>query len=84
MPSSTVGGIAGQEIGEDGFRATFAIYVVFLVIALTRPLGPKLHFPSERIYSEKTVMAIMNKDEENVCGLVGMIINHSSEFQRTD
>jgi len=81
MPSSTVGGISSRR---DDFYATFAIYVVFLVIAVTRPLGPKLYFPSERIYSEKTVMAITNKDEENVCGLVGMMKNHSSDFRRTD
>lgn len=84
MPSLTVGGISSREIRRDDFYTTFAIYVVFLVIAVTRPLGPKLHFPSERIYSEKTVMGITNKDEENVCGLVGMINNHSSKSRRTD
>jgi len=84
MPSSTLGGISSREIRRDDFYATFAIYVVLLVIAVTRPLGPKLHFPSERIYSEKTIMAITNKDEENVCGLVGMMKNHSSRFRRTD
>jgi len=84
MPSSTLGGISSREIRRDDFYATFTIYVVFLVIAVTRPLGPKLHFPSERIYSEKTVMAITNKDEENVCGLVGTMKNNSSKFRRTD
>ncbi len=53
--------------------AILALYSVVFAISITTPLGPKLHFPPERIYSEKTVMAITNKDEENVCGAVGTI-----------
>lgn len=80
MPNSTFDGISRLEIRRDDFYATSAIYVVLLVVAMTRPLGPKLHFPSERIYSEKTVMAITNKDEENVCGLVGTVFFFMSQL----
>ncbi|KAL9710252.1 hypothetical protein Ac2012v2_006548 [Leucoagaricus gongylophorus] len=83
MPNSTFDGISRLEIRRDDFYATSAIYVVLLVVAMTRPLGPKLHFPSERIYSEKTVMAITNKDEENVCGLVGASIWDTLLFSYT-
>lgn len=55
--------------------ATLVLYALVCVISITTPLGPKLHFPSERIYSEKVIMAITNKDEENVCGLVGAFLN---------
>lgn len=48
--------------------ATLVLYAIVSAISITTPLGPKLHFPPERIYSERTVSAITNKDEENVCG----------------
>lgn len=39
--------------------------------ALTTRLGPPLHYPPEKIYSEKTVIGITNPDLDNVCGMVG-------------
>lgn len=51
--------------------AIFVLYALVFAISTTVPLGPKLHYPPERIYSEKIVAATTNKDEENVCGLVG-------------
>ncbi|KAI0717016.1 multidrug resistance-associated ABC transporter [Earliella scabrosa] len=51
--------------------AVLALYAVCLVIAATTPRGPRLHYPSEQIYSEKTLMQITSKYDDNVCGIVG-------------
>ncbi|KAF8518400.1 multidrug resistance-associated ABC transporter [Hysterangium stoloniferum] len=38
-------------------------------VTLTVPRGPKLHFPSEAIYSEKTLETSTTHDYANVCGI---------------
>ena len=48
-----------------------ALYGLSTVIAITIPLGPPLHFPVSRIYSEKTVAAITNQAADNVSGAIG-------------
>lgn len=50
---------------------TLALYCISAVIAITMPTGPLLHFPSERIYSEKTIQSTTTKYADNVCGVVG-------------
>jgi hypothetical protein len=45
--------------------------MVMTITALTTRLGPALHYPPEKIYTEKTTMGITNPDQENVCGIVG-------------
>ena len=47
------------------------LYASSTFIAVTTPLGPALHFPVSRIYSEKTVAAITNQATDNVCGVTG-------------
>ncbi|KAI0754233.1 multidrug resistance-associated ABC transporter [Daedaleopsis nitida] len=47
------------------------LYAVTLVIAATTPRGPPLHFPTEQIYSEKTLMQTTSKYDDNVCGITG-------------
>jgi hypothetical protein len=47
------------------------LYASSTFIAVTTPLGPALHFPVSRIYSEKTVAAITNQTIDNVCGVTG-------------
>ena len=49
-----------------------ALYGLSTVVAITTPLGPPLHFPVSRIYSEKTVAAITNQDVDNVSGAIGL------------
>ena len=49
-----------------------ALYGLSTVVAITTPLGPPLHFPVSRIYSEKTVTAITNQAVDNVSGAIGM------------
>ncbi|KAG9313459.1 hypothetical protein JVU11DRAFT_5783 [Chiua virens] len=48
-----------------------SLYFVATVIVFTIPTGPPLHYPSETLYSEKTLKAVMNRDENNVSGVVG-------------
>jgi hypothetical protein len=49
-----------------------ALYGLSTVVAVTTPLGPPLHFPVSRIYSEKTVAAITNQAVDNVSGATGL------------
>ena len=48
------------------------LYGLSTVVAVTTPLGPPLHFPVSRIYSEKTVAAITNQAADNVSGATGL------------
>ena len=50
---------------------TVFLYVVSCITAFTTPTGPPLHYPSEQIYSDKTLMAVTSKYEDNVCGITG-------------
>ncbi|KAF7343129.1 ATP-dependent bile acid permease [Mycena venus] len=52
----------------------FALNILALVTALDTPLGPDLHYPPSAIYSEKTTLAITNKEENNVAGNYGASI----------
>ncbi|KAF8438137.1 hypothetical protein L210DRAFT_968152 [Boletus edulis BED1] len=47
------------------------LYFIVTVIVFTIPTGPPLHYPSETLYSEKVIKAATNRDENNVCGVVG-------------
>jgi hypothetical protein len=49
----------------------FALCTLALIAALNTPLGPALHYPPSAIYSEKTTLAITNKEESNVSGIYG-------------
>jgi hypothetical protein len=48
------------------------LYTLSTAITVTTPLGPALHFPLSRIYSEKTVAAVTNKAVDNVSGSTGL------------
>ncbi|EIN08192.1 multidrug resistance-associated ABC transporter [Punctularia strigosozonata HHB-11173 SS5] len=60
-----------------------ALYLVSCVVAITTPCGPRLHFPPERIYSEKYATNITNPDAENVCGVVGASVWDTLLFSYT-
>jgi hypothetical protein len=51
-----------------------SLYSLSTVVAVTTPLGPALHFPISRIYSEKTVAAVTNHAMDNVSGVTGLYI----------
>ncbi|EKM77362.1 hypothetical protein AGABI1DRAFT_130448 [Agaricus bisporus var. burnettii JB137-S8] len=60
-----------EHVPAGLWYAALVLYALVSMISITTPLGPRLHFSPERIYAEKDIMAITNKDEENVCGAVG-------------
>ncbi|OJT05133.1 ABC transporter ATP-binding protein/permease VMR1, partial [Trametes pubescens] len=49
--------------------AVSALYAVCTAIAATTPRGPPLHFPTSKLYSDKTLMQITSTYEDNVCGM---------------
>ncbi|KAG6812192.1 hypothetical protein H0H92_003997 [Tricholoma furcatifolium] len=63
--------------------ASLALYSLAFVLYITTPQGPRLHYPSHRIYSEKTIQAATNQEEENVSGVVGASIYDTLLFSYT-
>ncbi|KAI0062503.1 ATP-binding cassette transporter [Artomyces pyxidatus] len=53
------------------WNVVFVFYTGACFLAVRMPLGPALHFPPSRIYSEKTVAAISNMAPDNVSGETG-------------
>lgn len=51
--------------------AVLLLYSVAWVVAVTTPRGPAYHYPSDRIYSTKTLMAVHSKRKDNVSGMIG-------------
>ncbi|KAI0631355.1 hypothetical protein C8Q77DRAFT_202931 [Trametes polyzona] len=47
----------------------YALYAICMAIIVTTPRGPPLHFPSSKIYSDKTLMQVTSNYEDNVCGM---------------
>lgn len=76
LPSTPFPGTGASLLSLAGaplalWYAVLVLYAVCLFIVITTPRGPRLHFPSEHIYSEKTLMQITSKYEDNVCGITG-------------
>ncbi|KAH8087167.1 multidrug resistance-associated ABC transporter [Cristinia sonorae] len=65
------------------WHASTGLYLVSVFIAATTPCGPALHYPSERIYSEKTLMKVTSKYEDNVCGVTGASVWDTFLFSYT-
>ncbi|GLB42389.1 putative atp-binding cassette transporter [Lyophyllum shimeji] len=63
--------------------ARLALYTIVCLLYFTTPQGPRLHFPPERIYSEKTIQAAANREEENVSGSIGASIYQLLLFSYT-
>ncbi|KAI0251186.1 multidrug resistance-associated ABC transporter [Lactifluus subvellereus] len=59
------------------------LYAFSTAVAITTPLGPPLHFPASRIYSEKTVAAITNQAQDNVSGVTGASVWDTLLFSYT-
>ena len=45
--------------------------LLFMTVSSTTPRGPRLHFPSEEIYAEKTLETSTTHAYDNVCGISG-------------
>ncbi|OSD05140.1 multidrug resistance-associated ABC transporter [Trametes coccinea BRFM310] len=52
----------------------YALYVICMAVAVTTPRGPPLHFPSEKIYSDKTLMQVTSHYDDNVCGVINVSV----------
>ncbi|KAJ2992922.1 hypothetical protein NUW54_g7822 [Trametes sanguinea] len=52
----------------------YALYIICMAVAVTTPRGPPLHFPSEKIYSDKTLMQVTSHYEDNVCGVTNVSV----------
>ncbi|KAG5641020.1 hypothetical protein DXG03_006373 [Asterophora parasitica] len=63
--------------------AKTALYTVESALYLTTSHGPRLYFPPDRIYSEKTIQATTNHDEENVAGIKAASIYETLLFAYT-
>ncbi|KAF5378754.1 hypothetical protein D9615_006977 [Tricholomella constricta] len=63
--------------------AKVALYTIACLLYFTTPQGPRLHFPAERIYSEKTLQAATNHEEENVAGVSSASIYQTLLFSYT-
>ncbi|KAI9510285.1 ATP-binding cassette transporter [Russula earlei] len=59
------------------------LFTLSATVAVTTPLGPPLNFPVSRIYSEKVVAAITNKDVDNVSGVTGASVWDTLLFSYT-
>lgn len=68
-PATTVADAAYSGALQGLWYASLAISFVVFAICSTVPRGPPLHFPSERIYSEKTLATSTTHVPDNVCGL---------------
>jgi len=53
------------------WHLSLGLYTVVCIMSFTTPRGPRLHYPPESIYSDKTISARTNLEQDNVCGVVG-------------
>ncbi|EJD45821.1 hypothetical protein AURDEDRAFT_124546 [Auricularia subglabra TFB-10046 SS5] len=60
--------VDGASLNETG-HASYALIAITFAICSTMPRGPLLHFLSDQIYSEKTLVTSTTRVPENVCGL---------------
>ena len=65
------------HISQIIWYVVLGLYALSTIVAITTPLGPALHFPVSRIYSEKTAAAVTNKALDNVSGATGLCLLNS-------
>lgn len=53
------------------WNSVLTLHLLSCLNAITTPTGPALHFPSDRIYSQKTLMKLTSVYPDNVCGVTG-------------
>ncbi|KAI0066796.1 multidrug resistance-associated ABC transporter [Artomyces pyxidatus] len=74
---------AAPQVLNVLWYVAFALYTCACLLAITTPLGPALHYPTSRIYSEKTVAAITNTAPDNVSGVTGASVWDTLLFSYT-
>lgn len=70
-------------VPQQLFYAVTLLYIAACIIAATIPRGPLLHYPSHRIYSDKTLMSVTSKYDDNVCGSVSASVWDTLLFSYT-
>lgn len=80
IPSTSMVLLFGTPI--ELWYTALALYSISCIIVLTIPTGPALHFPSDRIYSEKIIQMTTSKYEDNVCGVTGEYIRSCDEVKQ--
>ncbi|KAJ8520309.1 hypothetical protein ONZ45_g2846 [Pleurotus djamor] len=60
-----------EPVMQGLWYSILSLYLITCVVSFITPQGPAYHYPPSRIYSEKVVEKITNKDHENVCGVIG-------------
>ena len=60
-----------EDFQQVIWYVVLGLYALSTVVSITTPLGPPLHFPVSRIYSEKIVAAVTNQAVDNVSGATG-------------
>ncbi|KAI0792249.1 multidrug resistance-associated ABC transporter [Abortiporus biennis] len=81
IPTTTF--FRGVSVPDALWYTNLALYFAACIIAATTPRGPKLHYPSERIYSQKTLMAVTSNYQDNVCGITGASVWDALLFSYT-
>ncbi|GBE83948.1 hypothetical protein SCP_0510070 [Sparassis crispa] len=74
LPSSrSIGAAAFGDVSVPLARwyNALVLYTSAFLIVVNIPCGPPLHCPSERIYSDKTLMLVNTREEANVCCVTG-------------
>ena len=72
IASITPSGSTFQSAPEEAlWYASLAFWFISFWLSARMKRGPPLQFPSERIYTEKTLSGVTTKVEDNVCGIVG-------------
>ncbi|PSR83532.1 hypothetical protein PHLCEN_2v5686 [Hermanssonia centrifuga] len=69
MPVTSI--VSDSMLDTALWYTSLVLYLFACILIVTTPRGPPLHFPPERIYSEKTVMAITSRRKDNVSSITG-------------
>lgn len=83
MPVSASRVLPSPVIPNALWYTEVVLYILACAVASTIPRGPPLHFPSERIYSDKTLTAVTSKYPDNVCGSVSASVWDTLLFSYT-
>lgn len=70
VPLPSTSGLQGYSaVLQVLWYTSFVLLLAITTIAINIPRGPLLHYPSERVYSEKTMALTTTHVPDNVCGL---------------
>lgn len=75
LPIDDLSEVASDPVVLRGLGWTvLLINCIAFVVASTLPQSPQLHYPPERIYSDKILSPSTNVPQDNVCGITSMSV----------